>query len=137
MAVFIKPKWGSFLIWPILFTYPHNWWFQHQWLPLNIGVDDLYCLVLFGVVVIRRNLLGGIPVRWGYAFWVVTTFVLIGAVAVLSGAADAPGMERVNYIKDILKLCVYWGLFYAILHCIDDVVDLRRQFTMFSLAATP
>jgi hypothetical protein len=135
VVVFVRPKWGSFLIWSVLFTYPHNWWFQHSILPLNIGVDDLFCILLFGVVVIRRNLLGGIPVRLGYAFWTVTAFLVVGAIAILSGSMDAPGFERIYYIKDILKLCVYWGLFYAIIHCVDDRDDLRRQFTWFTVAA--
>jgi hypothetical protein len=38
-------------------------------------------------------------------------------------------------LKDIMKLCVYWGLFYAILHCIDNVQDVKRQFTWFALAS--
>jgi hypothetical protein len=134
-VVFLKPKWGSFLIWMVLFTYPHNWWFQHQVLPMNIGVDDLFCIVLFLVVLIRRNLLGGIPIRFGYALWAITAFVCVGGVAILSGSLDAPAFELAYYIKDVLKLCVYWGLFYAILHCIDDHQDLRRQFTMFAVAA--
>ena len=28
--VFVSPKWGSFLVRPILVTYPHFWWAQHQ-----------------------------------------------------------------------------------------------------------
>ena len=130
----VRPKWGACLIWLILFTYPHNWWFNHPLLPLNMGVDDLFCIALFLIVVIRRNLLGGVPVRLGYAFWVITAFALVATVANLSGATDAP-CDRLLYVKDILKLYVYWGLFYAVLHCIDDAADLRRQFTMFSLAA--
>ena len=130
----VRPKWGAGLIWLILFTYPHNWWFNHPILPLNIGVDDLFCLVLFAVVVIRRNLFAGIGVRGGYAFWTITAFVLVATIANLSGALDAP-FERLLYLKDILKLVVYWGLFYAVLHCIDDADDLRRQATMFSIAA--
>ena len=130
----MRPKWGSGLIWLILFTYPHNWWFNHPFLPLNVGVDDLFCIVLFLVVLIRRNLFEGIAVRFGYAFWVITTFVLVATIANISGAMDAP-FERLLYLKDILKLYVYWGLFYAVLHCIDDADDLRRQFTMFSMAA--
>lgn len=135
VIVVLKPKWGSFLIWTVLFTYPQNWWFQREWLPLNMGADDLFCIVLFLVVLIRRNLLEGIPIRFGYALWTVTAFLGVGAVAILSGSLDAPAIERAYYIKDILKLCVYWGLFYAILHCIDDHADLRRQFTMFAVAA--
>lgn len=133
--IFFKPKWGSFLIWPILFTYPHAWWFYHQYLPLNIGFDDLLCIFLFLVVLIRRNLLGGVRVRFGYAFWTISAFVVVAVIAIFAGSRDAPSFERVLYIKDILKLGVYWCLFYAILHCIDDERDLKIQLTMFSIAA--
>lgn len=133
--IFFKPKWGSFLIWPVLFTYPHMWWFYHQYLPLNIGFDDIFCIFLFLVVLIRRNLLGGVRVRFGYAFWIISGFVVIAAIANIAGSRDAPSFERVLYIKDILKLCVYWALFFAILHCIDDARDLKIQLTMFSVAA--
>lgn len=131
----IKPKWGSYVIWFVLFTYPHNWWFQHQWIPLNIGVDDLFCILLFLIVLIRRNLLGGVRVRCGYSFWVITGFLSVASVAILSGSMDAPAFERVLYLKDVMKLCVYWGLFYAIVHCIDNAQDVRRQFTWFALAS--
>ena len=134
-AVLIRPKWGSSLIWLVLFTYPHNWWFQHSYLPLNIGADDLLCILLFAVVVLRRNLLGSAAVRFGYAFWIITAFLVVNIIAIISGSMDAPAFERVYYIKDILKMFVYWGLFYAILHCIDDIHDLRQQFTMFAIAA--
>jgi hypothetical protein len=130
----VRPKWGAGLTWLVLFTYPHNWWFNHPFLPLNIGADDLFCIVLFLSVVVRRNLFGGVPVRWGYGFWVITTFALVVTVATLSGALDAP-FDRLLYLKDILKIYVYWGLFYAILHCIDDGQDLRRMVGMFALAA--
>ncbi|MBP8302519.1 MAG: O-antigen ligase family protein [Phycisphaerae bacterium] len=130
----VRPKWATGLVWLTLFTYPHNWWFNHPILPLNIGVDDLLCVVLFVAVVVRRNLFAGIRVRRGYAFWTITAFLLVATIANLSGALEAP-FERVLYGKDILKLCVVWGLFYAVLHCIDDADDLRRQLTMFSIAA--
>ncbi|MCF7974315.1 MAG: O-antigen ligase family protein [Phycisphaerae bacterium] len=135
LVLCIKPKWGSYIIWFVLFTYPHNWWFQHQWIPLNIGVDDLFCMFLFVVVVIRRNLLGGVRVRWGYAFWVVTGFLWVASIAILAGSMEAPIFERVLYFKDIMKLGVYWGLFYSILHCIDNTQDVKRQFTWFALAS--
>lgn len=131
----VRPKWGSHIIWFVLFTYPHNWWYQHQWVPLNIGVDDLFCVLFFLVVVFRRNLLGGVRVRWGYAFWVVSGFLGVASVAISAGSTGAPAFERALYSKDVMKLFVYWGLFYAILHCIDDVRDVRRQFTWFALAS--
>lgn len=136
VMVFIKPKWGSFLAWPILFIYPHNWWYQRQFLPMNMGADDLFCVGLFLIVVFRRNLMEGRPVRFGYAFWGVTAFVLVAVMANLAGAMEAVGEDRLNLLKDILKFGVYWALFYSILHCIDNKRDLHMQFITFSLGAT-
>ena len=135
VALCVKPKWGSYLIWPVLFTYPHNWWFQHQYVPLNIGVDDLFCILFFLIVLVRRNLFGRVRVRWGCAFWVISGFLWVASIAICSGAMGAPAFERILYAKDVMKLLVYWGLFYAILHCIDDIQDVRRQFTWFAIAS--
>lgn len=135
LIIAVNPKLGSFLIWLILFTYPHGWWYYRQFLPLNIGVDDLFCIFLFIIVLLRRNLLGGIQFRFNYAFWTISSFTLIAAVAIIAGSKAAEPYERILYIKDIMKLGVYWGLFYAIVHCIDDEKDLTIQFTMFSISA--
>lgn len=131
----IKPKWGTLLVWPILFTYPHGWWFYQQFLPLHIGFDDLFCIYLFVVVLIRRNLLGGVRIRFSYSLWVISAFVVIAAIANFAGSRDASPLEQIFYLIDILKLVVFWCLFYAILHCIDDARDLKIQFTTFSVAA--
>jgi hypothetical protein len=132
--IFFNPKLGTFLIWPILFTYPHGWWFYHGFLPLNIGYDDLFCIALFLVVFVRRNMLGGVPLRLSFAFWVITSFIAIVTLSGLSGALDWPSYREV-ILKEILKVWIFWCLFYSILHCIDNEHDLRIQFTMFSLAA--
>jgi hypothetical protein len=128
-----KPKLGTFIIWPILFAYPHNLFFGL--LPLNMGVDDLFCVFLFFTVFLRRNLTGGVRPRIGYAFWVMTGFVIFVAVANFSGMLQSEIPENSLYVKEVLKAFVFWGLFYAVLHCIDDERDIRIQFTMFSLAA--
>jgi hypothetical protein len=135
VIVFIRPKWGSFLIWLILFTYPHGWWYYRAILPLNMGVDDLFCIFLFLVVVVRRNLIEGIKLRLGYEFWAITAFSVIVIIANIAGSRDVPSNLRIGFLKDILKMCVIWGLFYAIIHCIDNEHDLKQQFTMFSVAA--
>ena len=133
--IFLNPKLGTFLIWPILFTYPHGWWFFNGFLPLNIGYDDLFCIVLFLVVLFRRNILGGVPVRFGYSFWVISSFMMVVTAAALFGSAGYPFAYFPEFLKEILKTGIFWCLFYAILHCIDDERDLRIQFSMFSLAA--
>jgi len=133
--ILVWPKLGTFIIWIILFTYPHGWWYYRGFLPLNIGADDLFCIALFLAVVIRRNFIQGVPIRFGYAFWVIGTFSIIGVIANYAGSLEGFGLEQGEYMKDILKNGVYFALFYAVLHCIDDEKDLKIQFTMFSIAA--
>lgn len=135
LIIFLNPKLGTFLIWPVLFTYPHGWWYYSGFLPLNIGYDDLFCIILFLVVLFRRNLIERVPIRIGYAFWVLTAFSIIGVIANLSGMLSSTEVSRDAYIKEILKMGVYWCLFYSILHCVDNERDLKIQFTMFSIAA--
>jgi len=133
--IIVNPKWGTFVIWFFLFTYPHGWLSQKAFLPLNMGFDDLFCILLFILVLIRRNLMGGVPIRFGYGFWVITSCTAIIVVANYAGSKYAQPEEFILYVKDILKSGVFLLLFYAILHCIDNEKDLRRQFTMFSMAS--
>lgn len=135
LIILFNPKLGTFLIWPILFTYPHGWWFFNGFLPLNIGYDDLFCIVLFLAVFIRRNLIGGVPIRFGYSFWVITGFLGVVAVASFSGSMNYPNVTGSAFLKEFLKMGIFWCLFYAIMHCVDDERDLKIQFSMFSLAA--
>lgn len=135
IIIAFKPKLGTYLIWTILFTYPNSWWAYHQFLPLNIGVDDLFSLFLFASVLLRRNLLGGVRIRYGYAFWAITAFTVILMVANLAGMTGNNMFGYTAYEKDILKQFVYWGLFFAILHSIDTEQDLKMQFTMFAVAS--
>jgi len=105
-----------------------------MFLPLNIGFDDLFCIVLFVVVLVRRNMLEKVPVRFGYAFWVITAFTIIGIVSVWNGSTYAPAYYRILYIKDIMKFGIYWCLFYSIIHSIDDAADMRKQLRYFTIA---
>ncbi|MHC4664332.1 MAG: O-antigen ligase family protein [Planctomycetota bacterium] len=132
-VIFVKPKWGSLIIWFVIFAYPHSLFFEL--LPLNMGIDDIFFIVFFLVVVIRRNIFEGVPVRFGYSFWIIATWLVIWTVASISGSTYSPSYYRPVYMKEVLKFVVYWGLFYAILHCIDNVDDLKKQLSFFSLAA--
>lgn len=134
VIAFLSPKQASALLWLILFTYPRNWSAQHLPMPLNIGIDDLLCILIFLVVVIRRHLLEGIGLRLGYGFWVITGFAIVATIANVSGATQRPD-QWILYLEDIIKVWIYWCLFYAIIHCIDDLSDLRIQLTAFSVAA--
>ncbi len=135
LLMFINPKLGTYIIWPILFMYPHGWLAEHPILPLNIGIDDLFCITLFLTVFIRKNLLGSMPIRFGYAFWTITGFAIVLIIANLAGYRAIESAElRTGCIKDVLKMGIYWGLFYSILHCIDNVRDLKIQLAVFSIA---
>lgn len=135
VIILARPKYGTFLIWIVLFTYPHNWWYSRGFLPLNMGFDDLLCVFLFLIVLIRRNFLEGMRFRFSYGFWVITAFAVIKVVANYSGSLENQGAADFGYIKGILKSWTIWGLFYAILHCIDNKHDLKIQLTMFAIAA--
>lgn len=134
-TMFVNPKVGSWLVWFVLFTYPHRWWSRHEILPLNAGVDDVFCLAFFLIVVFRRNFMEGLGVRFGYAFWVISGFTIVASIATIFGLRADTGAYESRMLKVVLKMLVYWALFYGILHCIDSKRDLKMQFAMFSLAA--
>lgn len=131
VALAINPKWGALLVWPIIFLYPHLYMARLDLLPWNIGVDDIFVCVFFLIVLVRRNLLGGVPFRLGLSVAGVTIYFLIWTVANLSGWTMMPELEPVDVIKPILK-CVIFVLFtYAMVHTIDDERDLRRSASAF------
>jgi hypothetical protein len=135
LIILYNPKLGTFLIWPILFTYPNGWWYFNGFLPMHIGYDDLFCIVLFLVVFVRRNLMGGVPIRFGYSFWVITGFLGVVALSSFSGSMNTPNISSLAFLTEFLKMGIFWCLFYAIMHCVDNERDLKIQFFMFSLAA--
>jgi len=125
-AILVNPKIGLVLIWPLLFVYPHLYMQRLALLPWNIGVDDLFICVFFLVVLIRRNLLGGIPIRFGFALKGAVAFMAIWTVASLSGWSLEPHLYPIEVIKPVLKWGVYVLLVYSMVHTIDDERDLRR-----------
>ncbi len=134
--IFIHPKKATYLLWIPLFTYPHGWWYQRGYLPLNIGADDLLCALLFLVFFFRVTLFDRKKVRYGFAFWTITGFTLILLIANLNGYVIGAEVEWLVPVKAILKAFIYWGFFYCILHAIDDKRDLIKHLTAFSVACT-
>lgn len=134
LAVVMWPKLGTYLFMPVLCLYPQGWWLQQQFLPLNIRADDLFGLFVFLVVVVRRNLFGGVPVRFGWGFWVVSGLAVILVAANTAGyLAPADWLAELTSLKAALKAGVVWAMFYAVLHCIDTPEDLRRQCAAFAI----
>lgn len=95
----------------------------------------MFCVFLFIVVLVRRNMMGNVPFRLGYAFWTVTGFVIVAFIATFAGSFEASSQEQILYIRDMLKLLVYFSLFFAIIHSIDNEKDLRNQLVAFTIAA--
>ncbi len=131
-----KPKLGAILVWPIIFLYPHLYMFRLGILPWNAGVDDLFIGFFFIIVVVRRNLLGGVPIRFGLSVAGALAYLMIWTTANLSGWIIMPQLLPVEVIKPILK-CLVFALFaYSMVHCIDDQRDLRRVAIAFFVTLT-
>lgn len=138
-----QPKWGSLFLWPLLFAYPHNYMFQRAIIPWNIGIDDLFICVFFLIVLVRRNLMMGVPVRRGYAFWgtfVFFMFLVISNVnSYLLVTATVAGLEKhtlfVTFAKYALKGVITVLLAYSLVNTVDDLKDLRRVAFSFCFFA--
>jgi hypothetical protein len=131
VAVMLNPKFGAVLVWPIILLYPHLYWYELGYLPWNIGIDDLFICVFFLAVVLRRNFLGGVPVRLGLPVWAALAYVVIWSVANYSGWNMRPDLLPEEVLKPILKGVVFLLFTYALVHCIDNERDLKRQSHVF------
>ena len=134
VVITVKPKLGIVLLWPMLFLYPHYLMFKSQALPLNIGIDDLFICLIFLIVLVRRNLFGGIPIKFGFAFWVTFAFFIILLVSNLY-SYSLVGVEFEIFIKAILKGIITILLAYSLVNSIDDQKDLKRVIFAFCFSA--
>ena len=131
VALLINPKTGAVLVWPIVFAYPHLYMQRSGYLPWNVGVDDLFICVFFLAVVVRRNLMGGIPIRLGLTVWGALTYFLIWTMANLSGWAIMPELLPIDIVKPILKYVVFVLFAYSMVHTIDTARDLKWASVAF------
>lgn len=137
----IKPKLAALFIWPVLFTYPHAWWYYNVQMPLNIGFDDLFILWLFFSVLIHSWILKKQPAKAGWGFWIITAFIVLASIANFAGAYSTNVSTvyeggRILYYRDIMKLWVFWGLAYTLTQTINSEDDLVRCIWSFLLAST-
>ncbi len=135
-AVCLNPKIGSVLIFPVVFLYPHLYMQQTGVLPWNIGIDDLFICLFFLIVLVRRNLLGGTPIRWGVALAGALAYLAVWTTANLSGWGLMPELEPIDVFKPILKYVVFVLYVYALIHTLDTGRDLRRIALAFSVFLT-
>jgi len=135
-AIAVKPKLGALLVFPILYLYPHLYWFRLELTPWNIGFDDLFVCAFFLVVVVRRNLFAGTPFRIGLSVVGASTFLLVWTVAHLSGWAIMPDLSPQDVLKPILKSVIFVLFAYALVHTIDDERDLLRVSAGYVVSLT-
>jgi len=134
LIMVINPKTGMLFLWPMLFLYPHLYMWEKQLLPLNIGIDDLFICVMFLIVFVRRNLMGGVPIRLGYAFWGTFTFFLILLLSNMNSYLIVPAAAD-EFIKAVLKGVITILLAYSFTNSIDDVDDLKRLVFIYCFSA--
>lgn len=132
----VKPAMASVLIWPVLYMYPHNLWYQLQ-VPFNIGFDDLYALVIFGSVLIRYKLFEGRPLVLGWPCVAIVGFVAVFSVSQIAGAVSMPGerLLQITSIRLIPKYMVIAGLSFALLQVISTDRILKTHLISFACAA--
>lgn len=130
-----EPKWGSIFLWPMLFLYPHYYMWQRQLLPLNIGIDDLFICVFFLVVVLRRNIMGGIRPQFGYAVWATFLFFIILVSSNTNSYFIAGRVNPAGFVKSALKGIITLLLAYSLVNTIDDEEDLKRVVFSFCFFA--
>lgn len=131
-----NPKWGPIFLWPMLFLYPHYYMWQRQLLPLNIGIDDLFICVFFLVTVLRRNIMGGIRPRFGYAVWATFLFFIILVSSNANGYFIVGRVDLPGFVKLALKGIITLLLAYSLVNTIDDEEDLKRVVFSFCFFAS-
>lgn len=127
-AMFLYPKWGFVLMWPVLTMYPHTLVYELKIIPFNAGVDDLFMCVFFLIVLLRRNILGGIPIRMGFPVWSALGFFLALTIANINSQlliGSVTGVISEEFLKKSLKGVVLVCMVYSVTNTVDDIKDMR------------
>lgn len=128
--LFFQPKLGAILVWPIILAYPHQYWQQLGLMPMNIGFDDLFICVFFIIVLVRRNMIDGLPVRIGYVFWFAVFMAWFVLTSYINGGSKI-GASLQATVKPALKGVIDALLVYGLLNTTDDIKDLGRTSLAF------
>lgn len=135
-AIFVNPKIGAILVWPVILLYPHLYMEQLAWLPWNAGIDDIYMAVFALVVLVRRNLLAGVPLRVGLTMVGALTYGVVWTVSNLHGWTLMPDLLPIEILKPILKYITFLAFAYGMVHTLDTPSDLRRVSAVFVVVMT-
>jgi hypothetical protein len=128
VATAVKPKWGALIVWPILFLYPHGYWYHANLTPYRMGFDDIFIVYVFVVVIVRLRLNRGLPIKLGWAGRLFVLFSLILAVSTGFGVLryGIPTGTSNLFIKTMFKAVAFICLFAMLANAVDTRRDWLR-----------
>lgn len=121
LLTFIATRFSVRFLWVVLFAYPQG--LTAGLLPLNIGVDDLYIIVL-GVAVLLKRMFSG-RVIFGFATIGTFLFWIIESTSNMTGALTGPAYLMEGAIKDTLKGITYIIFGFIMDNSLDDRTDIE------------
>lgn len=121
MAMFLRTKFFIKIMWIVLFAYPHS--LTADLLPLNIGIDDLYVMVLFTILFFKRSSSGSLCFR--FATIGALLFWMINSVGAMTGALTGPDYLMESAIKTTLKGISYVAFGFIMDNSIDSDEDVN------------
>ena len=126
----VSPKTLVLLIWPVLMCYPHQ--LTYGMMPLNMGFDDFYIILVFLVIVFRFGLgKFNFPVKAAMGFYLILlTADLTGIITVAN-----PVLPEIVF-KDSLKGIIFVLFTFIITTTLQTEKDLRSYMISFLLSMT-
>ena len=121
----VYPKVLVYLIWPVLFLYPHR--LTIGMLPFNIGFDDLFIVAVFLVIVVRF----GVD-QIDFSVKAALAFFLVLLLANLSWLLANYGPDQITRtLKVGLKGVVFVLATWSFSRTLDSEQDLKRHMYAF------
>lgn len=120
----VSPKTLVLLIWPVLMCYPHR--LVYGLMPLNMGFDDFYIIIVFLVIVFRFGLgKFSFPVKAVLGFYLV--FLMADLTGLITVAAPTlPEIVLKNSLKGIIVILFTWIM------CTTLQTERDLKYYMFS-----
>lgn len=124
----VAPKSLVLLIWPFLLCYPHSLTFGL--LPMNIGMDDIYIILVFLVVIFR---FGFSKLKWPVK--AVLAFYFVFLMSNLTGFLTIPSEEMSQTVlkrslKNIIFILFTWNMSTTL----QTEKDLQLHMIVFLLS---
>jgi hypothetical protein len=128
MLAVVSPRTLVLFIWPVLMCYPHQ--LTLGMMPLNMGFDDFYIILVFIVIVFRFGLgRFNFPVKAGLGFY------LVFLMADLTGLITVPDPTlAIIVFKTSLKGVIYLLFTWIMATTLKTEKDLRYHMFSFLLS---